>query len=171
MIIINKNFLRFSKDDRLNTVVLDPPSNGPKVREIYIPIGREVKLPAEPIGEYIMLIDAKIIKTAKGGLMIVGGKPQGNATYLFDSFSGGHRQHARIDLERSSMELEIVAETCGYGSWGSGVAFLAKMPLGTRLVSTGGNVLTIGEDGEVIRRHFDADEFDANFRPEEGEEV
>ena len=162
MIIIKKIFLRLSKDDRLNTVVLTPPSNGPKIKEIFVPIGREVKLP-ELIDEYIILVDAKIIKTAKGGLMVVGGKPKGNATYLFDNFSGGHREHARLDLERSSKEIEIIAETTGYGAWGSGVSFLAKIPLGCHLVSTSGSVITIGEDGDVIRRRFDADEFDANF--------
>jgi hypothetical protein len=102
-------------------------------------------------------------------LMLFPERKQDNRHLVIAGFPRpGHRRGADINKEETT--ATILDQSHGYGAWGSGVAFIAIIGEGQRIVSNTYRVIWV-EDGEVRDERFAVAEYIEYFHGIERDDV
>jgi hypothetical protein len=137
------------------SVEITPDTNGPKTRSLRVALSREFG------GEIPQRADVGKVGAKKDLLMLFPEKRQDARHLVIGEFPRpGHRRGADINKEETT--ATILDQSHGYGSWGSGVAFIAIIGEGQRVVSNTYRVVWV-EDGEVRDERFTQAEYIEHF--------
>jgi hypothetical protein len=102
-------------------------------------------------------------------LMLFPERKQDNRHLVIAGFPRpGHRRGA--DINETETTATILDQSHGYGAWGSGVAFIAIIGEGQRIVSNTYRVIWV-EDGEVRDERFAVAEYIEYFHGIERDDV
>jgi hypothetical protein len=140
-----------------HAIVITPDTNGPKTRSLRVALSREFG------GEVPERADVGKVGAKKDLLMLFPEKRQQDDRHLV--IAGfprpGHRRGADINKEETT--ATILDQSHGYGAFGSGVAFIAVLEEGQRVVSNTYRVIW-AEDGEVRNERFTQAEYIEYFK-------
>jgi hypothetical protein len=138
------------------SIEITPDTNGPKTRRLRVALSREFG------GEVPDRADVGKVGAKKDLLMLFPEKRQQDDRHLV--IAGfprpGHRRCADINEEETT--ATILDQSHGYGAFGSGVAFIAIIGEGQRIVSNTYRVVWV-EDGEVRDERFTQAEYIEHF--------
>lgn len=140
-----------TKTERGVSIEITPDSNGPKIKTLRVALSREVG-DAVPTNGTVTRIKNRNNPDRPGILMIFPEKKPDDNRYLVIEGWGrpAHRCAAGIDEKLTTGE--ILETSYGYGAWGSGVAFIAILSPGQRIVSyrsNGGRKVIFIENDQI----------------------
>jgi hypothetical protein len=138
------------------SVEITPDTNGPKTRRLRVALSREFG------GEVPERADVGKVGKDRKLLMLFPERKQDDRHLVIAGFPRpGHRRCADINKEETT--ATILDQSHGYGAWGSGVAFIAVLEEGQRIVSNTYRVIWV-EDGEVRDERFAVAEYIEYFK-------
>jgi hypothetical protein len=139
-----------------HSIEITPDTNGPKTRSLRVALSREFG------GEVPERADVGKVGKERNLLMLFPERKQDNRHLVIAGFPRpGHRRGADINKEETT--ATILDQSHGYGAWGSGVAFIAVLEEGQRIVSNTYRVVWV-EDGEVRDERFTQAEYIEYFK-------
>jgi hypothetical protein len=142
---------RLEEGAKGHAIVITPDTNGPKTRSLRVALSREFG------GEVPERADVGKVGAKKDLLMLFPERKQDDRHLVIAGFPRpGHRRGADINKEETT--ATILDQSHGYGAWGSGVAFIAIIGEGQRIVSNTYRVIWV-EDGEVRDERFSQAEY------------
>jgi hypothetical protein len=154
---------RLEEGAKGHAIVITPDTNGPKTRSLRVALSREFG------GEVPERADVGKVGAKKDLLMLFPERKQDNRHLVIAGFPRpGHRRGADINKEETT--ATILDQSYGYGAWGSGVAFIAIIGEGQRIVSNTYRVIWV-EDGEVRDERFAVAEYIEYFHGIERDDV
>lgn len=126
---------KLAKSERGVSIEIRPDTNGPKVRTLRVALSREVG-ELVPEAAKVVRLKNKQDPNKKGILMMFPeDSKKDDRVLVIDGFD--HTVHrSSIGIDSSLTTAEILDQESGYGAWGSGVAFIAILAPGQRIVST-----------------------------------
>jgi hypothetical protein len=134
-----------------HSIVITPDTNGPKTRSLRVALSREFG------GEVPERADVGKVGKDRKLLMLFPERKKDNRHLVIAGFPRpGHRRCADINEEETT--ATILDQSHGYGAFGSGVAFIAVLEEGQRIVSNTYRVIWV-EDGEVRDERFAVAEY------------
>jgi hypothetical protein len=137
---------RLEEGAKGHSIVITPDTNGPKTRTLRVALSREFG------GKIPQRADVGKVGKDRNLLMLFPERKQDNRHLVIGEFPRpGHRRGADINKEETT--ATILDQSHGYGAWGSGVAFIAVIGEGERVVSTSYRVIWV-EDGAVRNERF-----------------
>jgi len=128
-----------------------PDTNGPKTRSLRVALSRELN------GEIPERADVGKVGQDKKMLMLFPEKRKDDRHLVIGGFKRPrHRRFASVKEDESTGQ--ILDQSSGYGAWGAGVAFIAILEEGQRIVSSNFRVIWI-ENGEAKEGQFEKAEY------------
>jgi hypothetical protein len=146
-----------------HAIVITPDTNGPKTRSLRVALSREFG------GEVPERADVGKVGKDRKLLMLFPERKQDDRHLVIAGFPRpGHRRCA--DINETETTATILDQSHGYGAFGSGVAFIAIIGEGQRIVSNTYRVIWV-EDGEVRDERFAVAEYIEHFHGIERDDV